>query len=128
MLAKHIGKIFTKAAKEMLAGKSAGWRREQISSLLEKNYKSYLTSKALHFAQDHRDMGYDISDETVHEILNTKDGFYCGHMTPLDFAEYSFENSQIALVAVRETVRERLGIGLPRMTAKESKNLKLESL
>jgi hypothetical protein len=49
-------------------------------------------------------------------------------MTPLNFAEYSFENSQIALVAVRETVRERLGIGLPRMTVKEFKNLKLESL
>ncbi|HEU4838385.1 MAG TPA: hypothetical protein VFS88_03125 [Micavibrio sp.] len=128
MLTKYTAKVFARAAKEMLAGKSAGWRREQIASLLAKNYKGYLTSKALHFAQDHRDMGYDISDETVREILNTKDGFYCGHMAPLNFAEYSFENSQIALVSVRETVRERLGIGLPRMTVKESKNLKLESL
>lgn len=128
MLAKLIGKVFLKAAKETFAGKSAGWRREQIASLVGKDYKAYLTSKALHFAQDYRDMGYDIADESIHEILNTKDGFYCGHMTPLNFAEYSFENSQIALVAVRETVRERLGIGLPRAAVGELQNLKLESL
>lgn len=113
---------FLKAAGEFFSPSSPA-RQEQLVAILSANYKEYLTSKSLMFAEDQRNLGHNISDERVHEILNSSDHFYSRQTTLLKFAEESFSNAQIALIAVRETIREDLGIGLPRMSVSQLKNL-----
>ncbi len=114
-------KMFGQVAKDVFFGEARFWRRKQIGAIFEGNHPKWLVLKCLHFAEEHRNMGYKITDERVWDIMKSKDSFYCGNLTPLKFAARSWEEAQVALVAVRETIREDLGIALPRMSIKQLK-------
>lgn len=98
-------------------------RLAQMMHIIDQDHVAYLRSKALHFADDHRRLGYTVSNDDVSRILNTPDTFYCKGMTPLAFAAESFSNAQTALIAVRETIRDELGASLGRVPLSDlSKN------
>lgn len=89
------------------------------------DWRQYVEIKAYDEAAFQAEMGRHISDRDVREILNSPDKHYCGHLTPLNFAA-SFKTAQIAVIAVRESIREKLGVGIGRKTIKQLQSFEPE--
>ncbi len=101
-------------------------RARQLGRITAGDYVGYLRDKSYAFAADHRELGHTISDRDVKRILRTPDSFYCQGLTPEQYAKPSFGNAQVALVAVRETIREKLGISIGRATVAELRSMKTD--
>lgn len=101
-------------------------RARQIGRISRGDFVGYLRDKSYAFAAEHRDMGHKISDRDVKRILRTPDSFYCHGFTPEQYAKPSFGDAQLAIVAVRETIREQLGISIGRATVAEMRSMKTD--
>ena len=109
----------------LIRGPLAPMRRNAMACALSGDYVGYLHHKTPEEAQFYRDQGYDISDERALEIMNKKDGFYCGHLSPRAYVESFPDRYEIAVVGMREAIRRELGIALPHV---DPSRMKIELL
>ncbi len=93
-------------------------RPKQTGALLRGDMQTYLIENSHAMAeQENERPGRDrkIGKREVDAILNTPDRFYLGNMTPLQFVANYPESYHRAVIAVRETIRERNGSSLGRV-------------
>lgn len=93
-------------------------RPKQVGALLRGDMLTYLKENSHAFAEQENEMSgrkRRVGEREVNAILNTPDSFYLGNMTPLQFVANYPKRYDEAVVAVRETIRERNGTSIGRV-------------
>lgn len=127
MTPQFLASSFVKVITGCLTGSRSGFRRKALMAGFKEEWGEYVETKAYEEAAFQAEMGHHIPEKRVYEILHSPDKHYCGFLTPYNFAD-SFDNAQIAIVAMRETIREELGVSIGRATIKELQTRKSERL